>query len=139
MNTSSRLYSFKHEIGLRFIKLINLLCMVAAFGVAWFMYYESRIIAPFYFWGDVTIVAIFAVLYFYFGKTYDAFVISHYRIFDIIASQTLALLFSNCLMYVITILLYKRLPNPLPLLIKYQYLSFVHAFLTVFTLNGFLH
>ena len=117
MNTSSRLYSFKHEIGLRFIKLINLLCMVAAFGVAWFMYYESRIIAPFYFWGDVTIVAIFAVLYFYFGKTYDAFVISHYRIFDIIASQTLALLFSNCLMYVITILLYKRLPNPLPLLL----------------------
>ena len=117
MNTTSTLYSFRHEVGLRFIKLINLLCMVAAFGVAWFMYYESRIIAPFYFWGDVTVVAIFAFLYFYFCKTYDAFVISHYRIFDIIASQTLAILFSDCLMYVITLLLYRHFPNPLPLVL----------------------
>ena len=117
MNTTSTMYSFRHEIGLRFIKLINLLCMVAAFGVAWFMYYRSRTIAPFYFWGDVTIVFIFAVLYFYFCKTYDAFVISHYRIFDIIASQTLALLFSDAIMYVLTLLLYKRFPNPLPLLL----------------------
>jgi len=117
MNNTTRLYSFRHEFGLRFIKLINLLCMVASFGVAWFYYYRSRTFAPFYFWGDVTVVAIFAVLYFYFGKTYDAFLISHYRIFDIIASQILALLFSNGLMYVITILLYKRLPNPFPLLL----------------------
>lgn len=117
MNTTSTLYSFKHEIGLRLIKLINLLCMVASFGVAWFMYYRSRTIAPFYFWGDVAVVAVFAVLYFYFCKTYDAFLISHYRIFDIIASQTLALLFSDLLMYAITVLLYKRLPNPLPLLL----------------------
>ena len=117
MNTTSRLYSFKHEIGLRFIKLINLLCMVAAFGVAWFYYYKFQMHYGFYFWGNVAVVAIFGVLYFYFCKTYDAFVISHYRIFDIIASQSLALLFSNCLMYVITILLYKRLPNPLPLLL----------------------
>ena len=117
MNKTSTLYSFKHEIGLRFIKLINLLCMTAAFGVAWFMYYESRLYSPFYFWGDVAVVALFAVVYFSFCKTYDAFLISHYRIFDIISSQTLALLFSDGLMYVITFLLYKRFPNPLPLLL----------------------
>ena len=117
MNTSNRLYSFKHEIGLRFIKLINLLCMVTAFGVAWFMYYESRLYSPFYFWGDVAVVTIFAIFYIYFGKTYDAFLISHYRIFDVIASQALALLFSDILMYAITLLLYKNFPNPLPLLL----------------------
>ena len=117
MNTSNRLYSFKHEIGLRFIKLINLLCMVAAFGVAWFYYYKFQMHYGFYFWGNVAVVAIFGVLYFYFCKTYDAFVISHYRIFDIIASQSLALLFSNGLMYVITVLLCKRFPNPFPLLL----------------------
>ena len=117
MNTSNRLYSFKHEIGLRFIKLINLLCMVAAFGVTWFFYYKYQMFRGFYFWGDVAVVAIFAVLYFYFCKTYDAFVISHYRIFDIIASQTLALLFTNGLMYAITVLLCKHFPNPFPLLL----------------------
>ena len=117
MNTTSRLYSFKHEIGLRFIKLINLLCMVAAFGVAWFYFYKFQMYHGFYFWGDVAVVAIFAVLYFYFCKTYDAFVISHYRIFEIIASQSLALLFSNGLMYAITVLLCKHFPNPFPLLL----------------------
>lgn len=117
MNTTSRLYSFKHEVGLRLIKLINLICMVASFGVAWFLYYKYKSSSPFYFWGDVTVVVIFAILYFYFCKTYDAFVISHYRIFDIIASQTISLLFADGLMYVITLLLYKHLPNPLPLLL----------------------
>ena len=117
MNKTSTLYSFKHEIGLRFIKLINLLCMTASFGVAWFMYYQYKLSSNFYFWGDVTVVAIFAIIYFYFCKTYDAFLISHYRIFDLIASQTLAILFSDGLMYVITVLLCKRLPNPLPLLL----------------------
>ena len=117
MNTSSRLYSFKHYIGLRFIKLINLLCMVAAYGVTWFFYYKYQMYNMFYFWGDVAVVAVFAVLYFYFCKTYDAFVISHYRIFDIIASQTLALLFTNGLMYAITVLLCKHFPNPFPLLL----------------------
>ena len=117
MNTTNRLYSFKHEIGLRFIKLINLLCMTAAFGVTWFYYYKYQMVHGFYFWGDVAIVAFFAVVYFYFGKTYDAFVISHYRIFDIIASQTLALLFSEGLLYVVTVLLCKHIPNPFPLLL----------------------
>lgn len=116
MNTSSTLYSFKHEIGLRLIKLINLLCMVAAFAVVWFTYYES-LVDQYYFWGDVVVVFIFAVLYFVFCKTYDAFVISYYRIFDMISSQTLALLFVNGIMYAITLLLYKRIPNPFPLLL----------------------
>ncbi len=117
MNTTSTMYSFKHEIGLRLIKFINLLCMVIPFAVAWFMYYQYRVSSHYFFWGNVAVVAIFAVLYYYFGKTYDAFLISHYRIFDVIASQTLALLFSNIIMYVITVLLCKHLPNPLPLLL----------------------
>ena len=115
MNTSSTLYSFKHEIGLRLIKLINLLCMVIAFSVAWFMYYKA--ISPFFFWGDVAVVSIFAVLYFSFCKTYDAFLISHYRVLEVVTSQILALLFSDCLMYAITMLLYKHFPNPFPLLL----------------------
>ncbi len=97
--------------------MINLLCMVAAFGVAWFYYYQHQMLHGFYFWGDVAVVVLYAIIYFYFCKTYDAFLISHYRIFDIIASQALALLFSDGLMYVITVLLCKKLPNPFPLLL----------------------
>jgi len=116
MNTTNTLYSFRHEVGLRLIKLINLLCMVAAFAVVWFTYYKF-VVGQYYFWGHVTVVAIFAVLYFVFCKTYDAFLISYYRIFDMISSQTLALLFADGIMYAVTLLLYKHIPNPFPLLL----------------------
>ena len=115
MNTSNTLYSFRHEVGLRLIKLINLLCMVAAFAAVWFTYYKT-LVSQYYFWGDVTIVAIFAVLYFSFSKTYDAFVISYYRIYDMISSQSLALIFSDAITYAVTLLC--------ALLIKSLYLLF---------------
>lgn len=117
MNSSNKKFSFKHEIGLRFLKLINLLLMVFAFAVAWFWYYDHLTAVPFYWKGDVAIIMLFAVLYYLFGKTYDAFLISHYRIFDIVASQSLAVLFSDGLLYVVVFLLSKRLVNPLPLLL----------------------
>ena len=119
MNTSSTLYSFKHEIGLRLIKLINLLCMVAAFAVSWFMYYDQLTAVRYYWKGDIAILAFFALLYCYFAKTYDAFLISHYGIFDIVSSQTLAILFSDCLAYIVLFFLAKRFINPLPLLLVF--------------------
>ena len=119
MGTDQKMYSFKHEIGLRFLKLVNLFWIFTPFAVAWFMYYESRLNSPFFFWGDVTVVCIFGVLYFFFCKAYDGFLISHYRIFDVIASQTLAILFSDLIMSAITLLLYPRIPNPLPLLLAF--------------------
>ena len=113
------LNSFRHEFGLRFLKFANLLYIVIPFAVVWLYYYQSRLYDPFYFWGDMAIISLFAVLYFLFGKTYDAFVISLYRIHDIVASQALAILLSDGVMYVITFLLYKGFPNPLPLLITF--------------------
>lgn len=117
MDSSSKKFSFKHEIGLRFLKTINLLLMVFAFAVAWFWYYDQLTVVPYLWRGDVAIITFFAVLYYLFGKTYDAFLISHYRIFDIVASQSLAVLFSDGLMYVVMFFLAKRLVNPLPLML----------------------
>ena len=97
--------------------MINLICMSAAFCVAWLYYYKFQMRHAFFFWGDVALFLLFAVIYFYFCKTYDAFLISHYRIFDVISSQALALLFSDGLMYAIMVLLCKHLQNPFPLLL----------------------
>ena len=69
MNTSSTLYSFKHEIGLRFIKLINLMCMVTAFAVAWFMYYDKTTAVTYYWKGDVAIIAFFKLSGTFFNST----------------------------------------------------------------------
>ena len=119
MGKTSSFSSFRHEVGLRIVKLFNLFFIVTPFTVVWFYYYESRLASPYYFWGDVTVVLLFAVLYFLFGKTYDAFLISHYRIFDIVTSQTLSVFLSDCIIYVVMLLLMKHIPNPIPLLMAF--------------------
>ena len=119
MNTTSTLYSFKHEIGLRLLKFINLLLMTIPFAVSWFWYYDQLTAVRYYWKGDIAIIAFFALLYYLFGKTYDAFLISHYRIFDVVASQTLAVLFSDGLIYIVMFFLAKRIINPLPLLLMF--------------------
>ena len=119
MNTSNRLYSFKHEVGLRILKFFNLLLMTIAFAVAWFWYYDQLTAVKYYWKGDVAIIAFFALLYYLFGKTYDAFLISHYRVFDIVASQSLAVFLSDGIMYIVFFFLAKRLINPLPLILLF--------------------
>ncbi len=119
MNTSNRLYSFRHEVGLRILKFFNLLLMTIAFTVAWFWYYDQLTAVKYYWKGDVAIIAFFALLYYLFCKTYDAFLISHYRVFDIVASQSLAVFLSDGIMYIVFFFLAKRLINPLPLILLF--------------------
>lgn len=117
MNTTSTLYSFRREFGLKFLKFINLLLMTVAYAVAWFWFYDQLTAVKYYWKGDVAIIAFFALLYYLFAKTYDAFLISHYRIFDIVASQSLAVFLSDGLMYIVMFFLAKKFINPLPLVL----------------------
>ena len=119
MNNTNTLYSFRHEVGLKLLKLINLILMTLPFAVAWYWFYDQLTAVRYYWKGDVAIIAFFALLYYLFGKTYDAFLISHYRIFDIVASQSLAVMFSDGLIYLVMFFLAKKLINPLPLLLMF--------------------
>lgn len=111
--------TFKHEIGLRLLKLVNLLLMVVPFAVSWFLYYDGLTAVRYYWKGDVAIIVFFALLYFYFGKTYDAFLISHFRTTDIVSSQALSLFLSDGLFYAVMFFLAKRLVNPMPLILVF--------------------
>ncbi len=117
--SNNTIITFRHEFGLRFLKFANLIYIVIPFAVVWLYYYESRLYAPFHFWGDMAVIFLFAVLYYLFGKTYDAFYISIYRVNSVFASQALAILLSDGVMYVVAFLLYKGIPNPIPLIITF--------------------
>ena len=119
MGKANLKHAFLHEVGLRLLKLLNLLLMAASFGVAWFLYYDGLTAVRYYWKGDVAIIALFAILYYIFCKTYDAFLISHFRIFDIVASQALSLFLSDGIFYIVMFFLAKRFTNPLPLLLCY--------------------
>ena len=55
------------------------------------------------------------VLYILFGRIYSGFIISLYRVSEIVYSQTLAIIFTNGILYIVTRLLTRHLPSLLPL------------------------
>lgn len=104
----------KHELSLRFIKLINVVMITIPFALCWYLYYADKIMTPFFRKGNWLIILIFSLLYIFFARIYDSFVINLTRITDLVYSQTLAFLITDGMMYIIIILLARRIPNVLP-------------------------
>ena len=106
-----------HRLFLRSIKFINAIMITAPFALCWYQYYADRLYHPYYAKGDMLVVLLFMILYIGFGRIYSGFTISINRISEIVYSQVLAILFTNAIIYIITWLLTRFLPNPIPLLI----------------------
>lgn len=111
--------SYRNDISVRLLKIFNVLLIPFPIMVIWFKYYNARTSEPFYFWGNCVLVALYVLLYFYLGKIYDAFLISHSRISETVISQALAITLADIALYLVTVLLYKSIPNPLPLIGTY--------------------
>lgn len=103
-----------HRAVLRLAVLINIVALACPFVMCWFFYYAERIRNPFYMKGNWLVIALFLVLYVAFSRTYDAFLISYNRISEMVYSQSLALLISDAILYVVITLLSGRMVNPLP-------------------------
>ena len=100
----------------RFAKIMNVLLVTAPFAYCWYAYYAERLYSPFFKRGNWAVIALYMALYITYVKVYDAFAVSTSRIGELVYSQILALGFTDAILYVITYLLTKFIPNPLPLL-----------------------
>lgn len=107
----------EYRSALRFVKLINAAGMTAIFGACWYWFYADHIRSPYYNRGNWVVIAIFAVLYLTYGRVYDAFKVSLFRISEMVYSQSLAAILSNVVMYVVIWLLNKDIPPVWPLLL----------------------
>lgn len=83
---------------LRMVTLLNILLMTSAFAFVWYGYYADRIDMPYYRRGNWLIVFIFFLLYLSLGLTYDSFMVSYYRISEMIYSQILAVLVTDVIL-----------------------------------------
>lgn len=108
--------NIRHKLWLRSLKLLNAILITIPFGLCWYLYYAGHLYNPFFARGDRLVVALFFLLYVMFGKIYAGFTISLQRISEIVYSQSLAILFSNGIIYIVTWLLTRHFPNVLPLL-----------------------
>lgn len=107
----------QYRAALRFVKWLNVAGMAALFGICWYWFYADRIRSPYYNRGNWVVIAIFAVLYLLYGRVYDAFKVSLYRISEMTYSQVLSLFLSNLIMYVVIWLLNKEIPPVWPMLL----------------------
>ena len=91
--------------------------MTVPFGYAWYEFYRATLYyEPFYRRGNYALLLLFFVIYAYLAHIYEGYSVSISKKNDIVLSQTLSIFITDCLMYVLTYMLARHLPNPLPLL-----------------------
>lgn len=109
--------NFYHDLKLQIVKALNIAVITAIFGYTWFQYYSQTIYYPFYRVGNWVMVFLFIIVYFLYGRTYDAFVVSLSPVLEKFYSQVLALLFSDGIMYIVILMLTRHVPRILPLIV----------------------
>ena len=124
--------TLKHDIPLRAVKLLNAFLMTLVFAGCWYGYYAQRTAQPFYAKGNWLMIALFLIIYVTYGKVYDAFLVSLNRISEMVYSQSLAALISDSILYVVTWLLSKHLPNVLPIFFVFALQILVAVLWSVF-------
>ncbi|MCR4781356.1 MAG: sugar transferase [Lachnospiraceae bacterium] len=104
-----------HELKLRLVKLINPILMTGGFAVVWFMLLRFHVYDPYSMLGNLAVIFFYLLLYCWFGRTYEAFMVSYSRISELIYSQMLSAVASNTVMYFVCILLFRTLPSVVPM------------------------
>lgn len=104
----------KHDLGLRLMKMLDVILMTLPFLGCWFGYYAERIAVPYYKMGNWAIVGVFVIVFIIFARVYDAFRISENDIVEMIYSQGLAVFISDGFLFLVIWLLTRTFPNLLP-------------------------
>lgn len=105
---------FKHDLALKIVKILDAILLTIPFALCWLLYYGERIAQPYYSKGNTVIIALFLFVYIVLGKVYEGFLVSMNRISEMVYSQALAALVTDGILYIVIILLSKRMPNLLP-------------------------
>lgn len=95
--------------------LIALIGAVFAWG--WYRFYEPAVYSRFYERGNYFVIGICMLLYISLGRLYGGFAVKESRASELIYSHVVSSVLVGICMYLLTWLLYKRLPNVLPLLL----------------------
>ena len=101
-------------IELRLIKALNVLLVCLPFTGCWLGYYAFHIAVHFSMKVKLLVPALFVIVYFGFGRAYEAFLVSYRRIGEMFFSQLLALLLSDLCLFIVLWAMMPYFPSPLP-------------------------
>lgn len=104
----------------------NILLVTGAFWLCWSYFYASQITHPFYYVGNLIMVFLFGLFYYFTSHLYNGYSLPISRIYELVYSQALAALISDGILYLITILINRHYISFFP---------FVPTFLLQFLLD----
>ena len=103
-----------HDIPLRLVKVLNIICLTFPFACCWYGYYSRQMQSSFYRRGNLLMITLYMVVYFLFARVYNGFLVSVNRISEMVYSQILAALVTDGISYLVIALLVKGFPNLIP-------------------------
>ena len=96
-----------------FASMINVCMMTALFSYSWYHFYADMMYTfRFYRRGNFVVLALYAVLLFFFSNMYGSLKIGRFRRIEVLLSQYLSLFLTNVVMYVVISLLAFRFVTP---------------------------
>ena len=106
----------KREAMLFCFSVVLLALNTALFGLAWFGYYRKQMyIYTFFAKGDVAVIGLFAAIYYIFARLYGGFDVIFRPAGELMYSHVVSLVLSCGMMYIVTALLARSLPNIFPM------------------------
>lgn len=105
-----------HDASLRLVKLLNVALVAFPFALCWYFYYAHHIMFSPSPYRGLGVVIAFVLLYTFFGRVYDAFMISVKRISEVFYSQVLAIVMADAFMFLILWFMSGSFPQLLPAL-----------------------
>ena len=108
--------SMSKALKMRGLKLTHLFISEGLFILCWRLYYNGRYTEVYHLKGDLILYALYATLLFLMNRTYDGYSVGYRKEYDNTYSQTLAAVITAGIIWAISLLMYMKLTNPLPLL-----------------------
>ena len=138
MNGSMTWGAFTKKIKLLAIKLLHFILTIALFCVAWilFRYHGFHITREIGFRYNYFVVLGYAVILFFFNRTYNSYLLGYSRIRTMIFAQTLAQFFSIVIVYAVVSISWAHFQNPLifiPMLVGQLVVDVIWSYFS----NGF--
>ena len=94
------------------LSTLSLASQIGAYAFCWFHWYKEMVAMQFWIKGDLLMIAIYAVLLFFFSRMYGGMRIGYLKAWEVFFSQGFATLCVNVISYAITSLMSAKLVSP---------------------------
>lgn len=123
MNTAllqrGMMMKYGNQLWSYFLNIFNVILISVPFALCWYWFYADTIYIPFFHWGNVALIFLYAFIYFTICKLYSGFNVSIVRISELVYSQLLSILVTDVITYVIIFLLSYRFASAWELVVLY--------------------